>query len=150
MSETRLRPRDPQYLSRVQSIWDDAHFIKEVGYELSSIEAGRCVTTLVIQKRHMQQNNFVHAGVLATMADHTAGAAAGSLVARDQVVLTLEFKINLLRPAVGETLVCRSEVLKNGKTVIVSESEVFVVKKGREKLAAKAMVSLAVVGSSYR
>jgi uncharacterized protein (TIGR00369 family) len=95
--------------------------------------------------KHFQQDTFIHAGVQATMADHTAGAAAGSLVKESEIVLTVEFKINLLRPAVGESLRCIAKVLRTGKTLIVAESEVYATKAGDEKLCAKAMVTLAVV-----
>ncbi len=149
MSETRLRVRNENFRERAQEIWNRANFIREVGYELILLEPGRCESRLVIADRHLQQNSFVHAGVIATMADHSGGTAGGSLIAADEVVLTLEFKVNLLRPALGEELRCISTVLKNGRTVIVSESEVYTVKKGREKLAAKATVTLAVVGANY-
>lgn len=149
MTETRLRVRNEEFYERASEIWNRANFIRDVGYELVSLEPGRCESRLIIADKHLQQNSFVHAGVVATMADHTGGAAGGSLIAANEVVLTLEFKVNLLRPAVGEELRCVATVLKNGRTVIVSESEVFTVKKGREKLAAKATVTLAVVGASY-
>ena len=58
-------------------------------------------SALEVGGRHLQQDTFIHAGVLATMADHTAGAAAGTLVDIEEIVLTAEFKVSLLRPAVG-------------------------------------------------
>jgi len=56
--------------------------------------------------------------------------------------------LNLLPPAIGEELLCHAFILKNGKTLIVAESEVYSINRGREKLVAKATVSLAVVGRS--
>ncbi len=90
----------------------------------------------------------MHAGVQATMADHTAGGAGGTLVKEGDLVLTAEFKINFLRPAIGESFRCRAMVLKPGKTLIVAESEVYANQGGTEKLVAKAIVTLAVVGST--
>jgi uncharacterized protein (TIGR00369 family) len=116
-----------------------------VGYQLKDVGAGWCETTLEIQPKHFQQDTFIHAGVQATMADHTAGAAAGSLVKENEIVLTVEFKINLLRPAIGESLRCVAKVLRAGKTLIVAESEVYAMKERDEKLCAKAMVTLAIV-----
>jgi acyl-coenzyme A thioesterase PaaI-like protein len=60
-------------------------------------------------------------------------------------VLSIEFKINLLRPARGERLVCRAKVLRGGKSVSVVESEVHAVSEGRESLVSKATVTLAIV-----
>jgi acyl-coenzyme A thioesterase PaaI-like protein len=62
-------------------------------------------------------------------------------------VLSLEFKINLLRPAKGDSLRCRAKVLKSGRRFIIVESEVFSVAVEGERLAAKATVTLAVVPS---
>jgi len=148
-NEKPLKTRNPDFQKNVDVIFNRAAFIRDVGFKLEEVSAGRVVTSLVLQPKHMQQNNFVHAGVLSTMADHTAGGAAGTLVAADQVVLTVEYKINLLRPAVGESLLCEAKVLKNGKTLIVADSYVFTIQKGRKKLAARATVTLAVVGSQY-
>lgn len=93
----------------------------------------------------MQQDNFIHAGVLATLADHTAGMASLSLVPTNQIVLTIEFKINFLRPAFGNALRCRATVLKYGKSITVTESEVYTINSGEEKLVAKASVTIANV-----
>jgi uncharacterized protein (TIGR00369 family) len=87
----------------------------------------------------------VHAGVQATVADHTAGGAAGTVARPGDLVLSVEFKINLLRPAVGDRLRCRATVLRQGKTITVAESEVFAASDGQEKLVAKATVTLAHV-----
>ena len=81
----------------------------------------------------------------ATLADHTAGTAAFTLVRADQIVLTAEFKINFLRPARGTQLICRSSVLKPGRQLTVVESEVFCVNNHEERLVSKATVSIAVV-----
>lgn len=149
ISEKPLKIRNPAFIAQAREIFQKANFIRDVGYELVAIDAGRCKSRLTLADRHLQQNNFVHAGVIATMADHTAGAAGGTLIGEKDVVLSVEFKVNLLRPCLGDELICEAAVLKNGKTIIVAESQVYAVKKGRGKLAAKATVTLAVVGASY-
>ena len=97
---------------------------------------GVCETSLVVQERLRQQHGFVHGGVIATMADHTAGGAARS-VSGDKDVLTVEFKINYLRPAIGDRLRCTASVLRAGKTVIVAEALVYAGNAGKETLVAK-------------
>ncbi len=87
----------------------------------------------------------MHAGVIATMADHTGGYAAFTTVSEKYRILTIEFKINYLKPAVGEVLICRSKVINNGRKIKVAESEVFSVSKDQEKLVSKAMVTLIAV-----
>ena len=118
------------------------------GFEVERLAHGKFETKLELRPDHMQQDGFVHAGVIATMADHTAGYAAYTTVSKGFRILTIEFKINYLRPAAGEAILCRSRVINGGKTIIVSESTVFAVSGGLEKLVSKAMVTLMAVPAS--
>ena len=129
----------------VRQILNATPFIRDLGVEPLETAPGRCVTTLVLAPRHRQHDGFIHAGVQATMADHTAGAAAATLLAPDRMVLTAEFKINLLRPGNGERLCCCATVLKPGRTLSVVESEVFSESGDNSQLIAKATVTLAVL-----
>ena len=136
---------DPQHREIVREIFERAGFMTYLGVALDGLEQGVCDASLAIEPRHLQQDGFIHAGVLASLADHSAGGAAGTLVQPGETILSIEFKINLLRPAVGERVRCRATVLKPGRTIMVAESEVFAVRAGEEKLVAKATVTLAVV-----
>jgi uncharacterized protein (TIGR00369 family) len=120
-------------------------FIKYCQFEPDVIERGYFQTRVVIQEHHRQQDGFIHAGVMATMADHTAGYAAFTTVPEDVQILTIEFKVNFLRPAYGTGLVCRSRVIREGTQIIISESEVFDRREEGEILAAKALVTLMAV-----
>jgi uncharacterized protein (TIGR00369 family) len=129
----------------IQRLFHKAPFIANLGIELVSLSLGECETELRISDKHFQQDGYVHAGVQATIADHTAGAAAATLVRQDEIVLSAEFKINLLRPAQGESLRCKASVLKPGSRLIVVESDVTVVSPERSQRVAKGMFTLAVV-----
>ena len=129
----------------VRAIFARAGFMTYLGVTLDNLEAGVCDASLEVEPRHLQQDGFIHAGVLAALADHSAGGAAGSLIQTSETVLSVEFKINLLRPAIGERVRCHATVLKPGRTITVAESEVFAGRPGAEKLVAKATVTLAVV-----
>jgi uncharacterized protein (TIGR00369 family) len=140
--------QNPDYASLVRSVFGRAPFITDLGIRLLDVGEGVCETELDVAPRHLQQDRVVHAGVSATMGDHTAGGAAATLVRPDEGVLTIEFKINLLRAAIGDKLRCRATVLRQGRTVIVAESEIFTRDGARESLVAKQMVTLAVVTAS--
>jgi uncharacterized protein (TIGR00369 family) len=129
----------------IDRLFETAPFIKHLGLKLGTIAPGRCETVLVLEPRHLQQDGLVHAGVLATVADHTSGSAGASLVEAGEYVLTAEFKINLLRAARGNCLHCIGTVLKPGRRLIVAESEVFDGDPAIGKLVAKATVTLAVM-----
>jgi uncharacterized protein (TIGR00369 family) len=132
-------------LEELKAAFSRAPFIADLGIALEAIGKGECVTSLALQPRHLQQHGFVHAGVQATMADHTAGAAAFTVAPEGRAVLTAEFSLRLLRPARGERLVCRAKVLKPGTQVAFVEVEVFAVAGGREVLVAKAAATMVVV-----
>ncbi len=83
-----------------------------------------------------QQHGFVHGGVVGMIADSAAGYAAMSMVAASSSVLTVEYKLNLVAPADGEKLIARGEVVRPGRTLIVTRAEVFAVKDGHETLCA--------------
>ena len=120
-------------------------FPANCGFEVERVAFGIFDSRLKIRPMHSQQDGFVHAGVIATMADHTGGYAAYTTVSEEYRILTIEFKINYFKPATGEFIVCRSKVINNGKKIKVSESEVFAVSEGQEKLVSKAMVTLIAV-----
>jgi uncharacterized protein (TIGR00369 family) len=128
----------------VKGIFDKANFIRELGITITGVGEGWCETSLAVDERHRQQHGYVHAGVLATMADHTAGGAARS-ASGERDVITVEFKINFFRPATRKRLRCRAQVLRAGKSIIVAESEVFSVDEDGEKLAAKLTETCAVI-----
>lgn len=120
-------------------------FIKHCQFQAEVIERGYFQSKVVIEEHHRQQDGFIHAGVMATMADHTAGYAAFTTVPDDFQILTIEFKVNFLRPAHGTGLVCRSRVIREGTQIIIAESEVFDRREEGEVLAAKALVTLMAV-----
>ncbi|MEJ1157696.1 PaaI family thioesterase [Prosthecomicrobium sp. N25] len=137
--------RNPDWIRTTLDTFNAAPFIRDLGCRLVDIEPGRIVTELELAERHLQQDGYVHAGVQATLADHTAGTAAATLMAPGQIVLTIEFKLSLLAPARGERLVCRADVLKPGRQVSFTEARVFAVADGAERLVSHFTGSMALV-----
>jgi len=129
----------------IERVFRSAPFIAHLGLRMDSVAAGECRTSLVLTEQHLQQDGFVHAGVQASVADHTAGVAASTLVADGQTILSAEFKINLLRAAKGSELYCIAKVLKAGNTLTVVESEVYCGTPGNFRMVSKATVTLAVI-----
>ena len=132
-------------LERVRAIFREAPFVVDLGIEPVSIEPGRCETVLVLQPRMGQHTGQAHAGVVTTLADHTAGAAAQSMIEGAGMAITAELKISLLRPASGERLVCRAHVVKPGRQFMFTEAEVHCVRDGQSQLVAKLSATMAVV-----
>src|SRR5262249_45406995 len=94
---------------------------------------------------HQQQHGYVHAGVVTTLADHTAGGAARAAVAPGLDVLTLDLTISFLLPGKASRLEARGRTLRAGPRISVSESEGFEVEGDERRLIAKCMSTLAVL-----
>lgn len=139
---------DPNYRDVVERGFREAAFLSELGITLVDFGPGWCESTLRIEPRHLQHTGVIHAGVQSTIADHTAGAAAMSVTPADEFILTVEFKIHLLRAGKGDALVCRAQVLKPGKAFHVVESEVFALKGDKKTLISKLTGTMAVLPRS--
>ena len=138
---------DAAKAAHVLSIFARAAFIERLGLRVLRLAEGVVEVELDVRPDHLQQDGFVHAGVLATVADHTAGGCAATAAPLGTQVLSIEFKINLLRPALGPKIWCQARSLRVGKTIAVIESEVWDVPAGARKLVAKASVTLALRGA---
>lgn len=96
-----------------------------LGIRLVDVGEGWVETELAISDRLKQQHGFAHAGVVSTLADHSAGAAATTVIDDRQSVLTADYTIHLLRPGAGSSLRSRGEVVRAGSTLIVAQADVW-------------------------
>ncbi|MGB3210560.1 MAG: PaaI family thioesterase [Desulforhopalus sp.] len=120
-------------------------FSQFCGLQATKIEKGIFESKIPIGENHRTQDGFIHAGLIATMSDHTAGYAAFSLVSDNIRILTIEFKINFLRPAYGNELRCLSEVINQGKQIIVAQSTVLDIRDTHEKMVSRSTITLMAV-----
>lgn len=130
--------------ARARSIWQRAAFVRHLDLELSEVGQGWAESAVELQPRHLQQDGIAHAGLIATLGDHTAGAAGCTELPATHGILSIQFSVNLLRPAAGRWLRCRSEVLKAGRTIQVVESTLWM-DLAKAKPVAKVTVTLAVI-----
>ena len=127
----------PDLLQWGRQVLKQQAFSELLGTELDIFEPGTAQLSLAMEPKLLQQNGFVHGGVLAYLADNALTYAGGSVLG--PVVLTSEFKINYLRPAKGcERLVALATVVGNGKSQAVCRCDVFMETKGERKLCAAA------------
>jgi uncharacterized protein (TIGR00369 family) len=109
---------------RETDVFDEAPFIRLLGYRLAGSGEGWMETVLEVEDKHLQQHGYVHAGVMTTMADHTSGAAATTVIAPGYSILTAQLSMHFLRPARGTALECRAEVVKPGRSLVVTQASV--------------------------
>jgi uncharacterized protein (TIGR00369 family) len=127
----------PDLLAGGRTVLAQQPFSVLVGAELDVFEPGRAQLSVPIARKLLQQNGFVHGGVLAYLADNALTYAGGSVLGTS--VLTSEFKINYLRPATNaDRLVAVATVVGSGRTQAVCRCDVFLESAGERKLCAAA------------
>ena len=99
--------------------------MSSLGAELEEVSPGEVVISLPFRSDLCQQAGFIHAGVLTAIVDSACGYAAMTVMPEQSEVLTVEYKVNFLRPARGERFQAKGRVLKAGKTLTVCLGEVF-------------------------
>lgn len=140
-----MQAQDPDFREKTLAALTDQPFAKLLGMEAVDAGAGWIEVGLDITPQHTQHDGIVHGGVAATLADTGAALAALTLIQAGERVVTIEFKINFLRPARRGRLVCRGQVLRPGRNVTISEAEVIGVDGEARTLIAKAMATIAIL-----
>ncbi|EZH74256.1 phenylacetic acid degradation protein PaaI [Aquimarina atlantica] len=138
----KFEPKSDTYKKKVKESFERQEFMKLINAQLIDVRPGYCEIHVPYHSSLTQQHGFFHAGIISTIADNAAGYAGFSLMEENSSVLTVEFKINLMAPGDGELLIGKSNVLKNGRTLTICTSEVFISKNGVEKLCAAAQLTL--------
>jgi uncharacterized protein (TIGR00369 family) len=119
--------------------------MRTLGASLVDIAPGVVEIALHPDPSISQQHGFIHAGALSAIADTAAGYAALSLMPSGSGVLTTEFKINLVAPAVGDRILARGRVVKAGRTLTLAQTEIFAEGGGQSKLVALLTATLMTV-----
>ena len=133
---TKYEALNPSFAREVNDSFARQSIMSLIDARLTRVEPGQVDITLPFRGDLTQQNGYLHAGVITTIADSACGYAAYSLMPPNSEVLSIEFKINLLRPGKGESFVARAEVIRPGKTVTAVRADVFAVNLGNELLIA--------------
>ena len=144
MSEVTVSPE--VFLAMGREVLAKQPFSVLIGAELVALSPGRCELHIPVSDAIKQQHGFVHGGVLSYAVDNALTYAGGT--ALRVPVVTSEFKINYLRPAIGERLIARAEAVHTGRSQAVCRCDVFVVKDGEEKLCAVAQGTIAALSAA--
>jgi uncharacterized protein (TIGR00369 family) len=130
------RTSDPHFADRVRASFERQSAMHLIRATLPVVEPGLTEIHVPHWEGIEQQHGFVHGGVVGMIADSAAGYAAMTVVPASASVLTVEYKLNLMAPADGERLIARGQVVRPGRTLIVTRAEVFAVKAAQETLCA--------------
>lgn len=112
-------------MDRIQESFNRQGFMKTLGATLETVEKGKIVLKCTYQDILTQQHGYIHGGVLTSLADVACGYAAMTVARADKDILTVEFKINFLRPGNAKQVIAIGEVIQSGKTLTVCSGTVY-------------------------
>ncbi len=132
----------PEKATEVRASFAASGFMRSLGVEITALSPGHCRLAAPFSDAVSQQLGFFHGGAIGAIADTAGGYAALTRMPMGSEVVTLEYKINFLRPAAGDRLVAEGRVLRAGRSVLVTRVDVFVENGGRRSLCAALQQSL--------
>ncbi len=140
-----FEPLDPAWEARVRASFARQPMMETIGAVLERVAPGEVDVRLPLREAISQHHGFVHAGALTTAVDTACGYAALTLMPPGAGVLSVEFKVSLLAPGRGDSLLARGWVVKPGRNVTFCQGEVFAVDRGAARLVATMSATMAVV-----
>ena len=142
MSGPAYQPANPGFADRCRASFAAQPFMGHIGASMPVIEPGYCEIHMPVRDELKQQHGYVHGGAMASIADSAAGYAAFSLFDANAAPLTVEYKLNILRPGEGERMVAKARVVKPGRTLTVVQADVYAVNGDRETLCVTSLQTL--------
>lgn len=140
---------DPSTLAslteRVRASFQQQTVMAAIGASLRSVAPGAVEIELPYRGDLCQQDGFLHAGIVTTICDSACGYAAYTLMPDGARVLSVEFKINFLAPAIGARFIARGTVARAGRTVTVCTGEVVAVSQDSERVIALMQATMMAV-----
>jgi uncharacterized protein (TIGR00369 family) len=141
---TDFVPKDADFEARVRASFARQRVMETFGARLMRVAPGEVEIDLDFREELTQQHGYLHAGVIAAVVDSACGYAALSLAPAGGEVLSIEFKLNLLSPAAGESFAARARVVRAGRNVTVCTGDLYARQEGREKLVATMLGTMVV------
>jgi len=143
-------PADPGYAERVRASFDAQPMMSTLGVSITDLGPGWIDLEFDHHEDFTQQHGFKHAGAIATALDSACGYAAFSLMPAEAAVLTVEYKINLLRPAKAERYVASAAVIKPGRTLTVCTGTVAPAGTNGETIAMMTATQMTLIGTDIK
>lgn len=119
--------------TRIRDSFGRQTMMQTLGATLDSVAEGRVVIVAPILPTSLQQQGAGHAGLTFSIGDSAAGYAALTVLPEGAEVMTVEMKINLMSPALGDRLVAIGRVIRGGRRIVVVAADVFAERDGARK-----------------
>lgn len=124
-------------------------FMGLLGASLTQVGPGAVEIRMPFRADLTQHHGYLHAAVVTALVDNACGFAAMTVSPAGMEMLTVEYKVNFLAPAIGDTLVARGSVKKRGRTLIICTGEGFMVREGKEQSVAVIVSTVMPVGARH-
>jgi len=138
-------PLDDAVAAKIRASFDKQGVMTHWGAHLSHLADGHCEISLPFSDKVNQQHGYFHGGVIGAIADSAGGYAGYTHISPDHELVTAEYKLNILAPGKGDTLVGRGQVVKSGRSLIVATAELFVIENGKWTMCALMQQTLFVL-----
>jgi uncharacterized protein (TIGR00369 family) len=146
MTRERGPASTSNHVQRIHESFNRQGFMRTLGAVLESVESGTVTITCGFEQGLTQQHGLFHGGVLASLVDVACGYAALSVMPEDREVLTVEFKINFLKPAKTDRVIVVGHVVQAGRTLTICDGSVF--DSTRSRLLARMTATMMAVPTS--
>jgi len=141
----QFEPQNPNYNAEVRHRFSQQPYNLSIGAEVVDVKPGRAEIVVPSRADLIQHNGYFHGGLIAGLADIAGGFAGWSLVAEDQGMLTIEYKLNIVAPGMGDQLRAVGEVVSRGRSIIVTRIDVFGMRNSEPVLCATSLQTLKVM-----
>lgn len=138
--------KTPEFEDRIRDSFGRQPFMRVLGAEITRVAPGHVTVELSHRLDLTQQHGVFHGGVIGTMADVAAAYAAYTLLPADCTIVTAEYKLNLVAPGLGETLIAHGDVAKAGRTLTVCRAEVLARRGDTETVCALGLFTIMTRG----
>lgn len=120
-----FKASNPDYERVVRESFARQGLMGTLGARIVTLEPGLCIIEMDYAPGVSQQRGFFHGGAIGAIADTAAGYAAYALMPAGSEILTVEYKLNLIRPALPPLLRAEGRVLRPGRTLTVCRADIF-------------------------
>jgi uncharacterized protein (TIGR00369 family) len=125
-------PRNPHHEETVRASFARQRLMESIAARLLRVAPGEVDIAMPFADSLTQQHGYLHAGIVTALADTACGYAAQTLMEAGAGVVSVEFKINLLSPAVGDEIIARGRVLRHGRTITVCSADAVALRDRQE------------------
>lgn len=145
MPESLFEPQNPDFEAATRESFARQGLMSHLGIEMVEVRPGFVVLEVPFSRTLTQQHGYFHGGVMGAIGDSAAGYAAFTLTPPGSAVVSVEYKINMTAPGDGERLIARGTVKRAGRTLIVTNADVFTEKAGTQSLCAAILQTIMVL-----